>query len=98
MWTALFGRGFGPVVRQTAKWMEAESSRFSRKTDDLWVVSFLQNRGVICHKPSYVRSSQSILERISPHAQYQVSARHWSSSCHGGFNAIATWARWVRLV
>jgi hypothetical protein len=21
MWTARFGRGFGPVVRQTAKWM-----------------------------------------------------------------------------
>jgi len=22
MWRACFGRGFGPVVRQTAKWME----------------------------------------------------------------------------
>jgi hypothetical protein len=22
MWTARFGRGFGPVVRQTAKWMK----------------------------------------------------------------------------
>jgi hypothetical protein len=24
MWTASFGRGFGPVVRQTAKWMMNE--------------------------------------------------------------------------
>jgi hypothetical protein len=24
MWTVRFGRGFGPVVRQTAKWMNDE--------------------------------------------------------------------------
>jgi len=25
MWSASFGRGFGPVVRQTAKWMNEET-------------------------------------------------------------------------
>jgi hypothetical protein len=27
MWRAGFGRGFGPVVRQTAKWMDEEMNR-----------------------------------------------------------------------
>jgi len=26
MWRARFGRGFGPVVRQTAKWMNSQTA------------------------------------------------------------------------
>jgi hypothetical protein len=28
MWRARFGRGFGPVVRQTAKWMDGSFNQF----------------------------------------------------------------------
>jgi hypothetical protein len=28
MWTAGFGRGFGPVVRQTDKWMDETTGNF----------------------------------------------------------------------
>jgi hypothetical protein len=39
MWTARFGRGFGPVVRQTAKWMNEfkEKVKLSSANEDTWV-------------------------------------------------------------
>jgi len=44
MWRARFGRGFGPVVRQTTKWMK---HFFSRKTCHLWdnVIILVYYRG-----------------------------------------------------
>jgi hypothetical protein len=33
MWGAGFGRGFGPVVRQTAKWMDACSVCYYNRCD-----------------------------------------------------------------
>jgi flagellar hook-basal body complex protein FliE len=35
MWRARFGRGFGPVVRQTAKWMNDDAKTCERQNQKL---------------------------------------------------------------
>ena len=41
IWTARFGRGFGPVVRQTAKWMMSSSPKFN-SVIELYFVCFVR--------------------------------------------------------
>jgi hypothetical protein len=44
MWTDRFERGFGPVVRQTAKWMN-ECRIYSRNLRTFFLLWPLKNRG-----------------------------------------------------
>jgi hypothetical protein len=41
MWRARFGRGFGPVVRQTTKWLNPYKKSADRRTDAIEISFYL---------------------------------------------------------
>jgi hypothetical protein len=68
MWRARFGRVFGPVVRQTAKWiMNLEMSGFQYKclgfSTNVWVSVQMDCRRI--KKPDNPQSAQFTLKQIS---------------------------------
>jgi hypothetical protein len=56
MWTARFGKGFGPVVRQTTEWMNEWMNELHRYYTKSFTVTVIQSRSRRCKEHTHTHT------------------------------------------
>jgi hypothetical protein len=88
MWRARFGRGFGPVVRQTAKWMDEYETSASpiKEVPRLFLTKYYLNLKISKHQSSHYRNVCTDPQGIE-HRSLGICGAHFGNSRHKLFQS-----------